>query len=182
MSSPCRPLRLAQAYLRETLVTKHAKQCQCPRRVLLLSVVTLAMLPFVAKALCPCGLFRKPIDTSGWGLREFVDHLNTHELPLHVVPSRADGKWTDNLYLTTDPKATWSSIQLKNQTAARIDHWWGVVWLHRIGPSTDPESQLQQWDGRGRRIDGFLLFGDPTLLDRIEKTFPRRRGQSSSGR
>jgi hypothetical protein len=57
------------------------------------------------------------------GLAELVEHLQDRGLPLRVVPSREDGWWGDNVYLTEDPQATWETFQLKNQTAQRIGQW-----------------------------------------------------------
>lgn len=141
-------------------------------RALAASLLALACIPLVAKALCRCP--DPPADTRPRGLRAFVDHLDAGGLRLRVVPSRADGRWADNVYLTTDTAATWDTFQLKSQTAQRLDQWWGAVWLHRIGPATDPESRLLAWEGRGRRLGGFLLFGDPVLIERIARLFPGR--------
>ncbi len=150
----------------------HLKQ-----RVLILSLVALFLIPLLAKALCccPCCLLAPPVNTRGWNLRQFVDHLNHHGLSLRVVASRADGQWTDNVYLTTDAEATWNNFQLLNQSPERLPKWYGTVWLHRIGSETDVEQQLYQWNGHGVRIDGFLLFGDPNLMEQIEKRFPGSR-------
>jgi hypothetical protein len=147
------------------------------QRALVLSLLAVVLIPLAAKALCRCprGRPSSPVDTRGWGLREFVAHLDAGGLPLRVVASRADGKWADNVYLTADPDADWHTFQLKNQSPERLSQWWGAVWLHRIGPATVPESRLAAWEGRGCRIDDFLLFGDPTLIERIVKLFPGQR-------
>ena len=142
---------------------------------LTLSLLALLSAPFVAKAICRCSCCSRPVDTSGWKLRDFVDHLDDRGLRLRVVPSRADGLWADNVYLTSNPDATWQDFQLKNQSPERLNQWWGAVWLHRIGPATDVEARLHAWQGSGSRIDDFLLFGDPKLIKRIEEQFPGKR-------
>lgn len=141
-----------------------------PLRVLILSLVTLFALTLVAaKALCRC---RHSLDARGWGLQQFVDHLAANEIRLHVVPSRADGRWSDNIYLTCDPEATWDSFQRKSMNPERIRQWRGAVWVHRIGPDTDVEGRLADWGRHGCLVGGFLVFGDTALLDRIRGTFP----------
>src|SRR5262245_35724899 len=163
---------IADRRTRESPMKPHVKQ-----RVLVLSLVALFLIPILAKALCRCPFSRPspPVDTRGWGLRQFVDYLTSNDLSFHVVPSREDGRWADNVYLTTDPYATWHDFQLRNQTPERLHQWAGSLWLHRIGPRTDVALQLQQWDGHGSRIDGFLLFGDRALVEQVEKLFPGSR-------
>lgn len=139
------------------------------KQVLLLSLFSLVALTFATKALCRCG----PRDKQGWGLREFVNHLHAEGVALRVVPSRADGQWADTIHLTEDPEATWESLQIKSLTAARSAQWRGAVWLHRIGPATDTEGLLQQWEGHGYRIGDFLVFGDARLIEQIGKAFHR---------
>jgi hypothetical protein len=141
-------------------------------RVVLIAFFALVSLTLVAtKALCRC---RHSLDTRGWGLSDFVDHLQDRGVRLHIVPSRADGRWADNIYLTTDPEATWESFQLKNLNVERIDQWRGAVLLHQIGPETDVEGLLEQWHGHGCRIAGFLMFGDVALIERIRWAIPAR--------
>jgi hypothetical protein len=140
-------------------------------RLLFVALVALAVLAITAKAFCPR---RERLDTRGWDLPELVEHLQDRGLPLRVVPSRENGQWGDNVYLTEDPAATWETFQLKNQTAQRIGQWRRSVWVHRIGPSTDVEWRLLQWEGCGCRVAGFLVFGDPGLIERIKEAFPSR--------
>jgi len=137
-------------------------------RLLFVALFALAVLALTARAFCPR---RERLDTRGWGLPELVDHLHDRGLPLRVVASREDGWWGDNVYLTEDPAATWETFQLKNQTAQRIGQWRRSVWVLRIGPSTDVEWRLLQWEGHGCRIAGFLVFGDPGLIERIKEAF-----------
>jgi hypothetical protein len=148
-------------------VKKHFK-----RRVFILAFFALVAVSLLTtKAFCRC---RKALDTRGWYLRNFVAHLHDQGVRLRVVASHADGRWSDTIYLTIDPDATWHTLQRKNMSVERLRQWQGTVWVHRIGPVTDVEGRLLDWQGHGCRIGGFLVFGDAVLIDRIRDAIPTK--------
>jgi hypothetical protein len=53
----------------------------------------------------------------------------------------------------------------------RVRQWYGAVWVHRIGPNTDVEGRLLEWQGHGCRVGNFLVFGDAELIGRIREAF-----------
>jgi hypothetical protein len=116
---------------------------------------------------------RKPVDTRGWKLTQFVDHLRVEGFTARVVSSRGDGGEADNLYLTEDAGATWSAFQLKNRNVEHAAQWRGSVWVGRIDAAEEVEWELAQWGEHGYRIDRFLVFGDARLVERIRRAFNR---------
>lgn len=149
------------------------------RRVFVFAFLALVAVSLLTtKAFCRC---RKSLDTRGWYLRDFVAHLHDQGVQVRVVASRADGQWTDNIYLTIDPEATWHSLQGKNLNVERIRQWQGTVWVHRIGPDTDVEGRLLEWQGHGCRVGSFLVFGDAVLIERIQNAIPSSESARASG-
>jgi hypothetical protein len=110
------------------------------------------------------------VDPRGWQLADFVNHLHQSGLRLKVVPSRRDGQWCDNLYLTQDPALTWQSFQLKPRTADSRAQWRGSVWVGHFSPG-DADWLLFDWPQHACRIGDFFLFGDDRLIARIQQTF-----------
>lgn len=138
---------------------------QTKLRVVLLSLFVLA----TGTVLASKALSHNRVDNpANWELPEFVDHLTLKGIHVRVVPSRADGLWVDNVYLTLDPSANWLSFQTKNQNPECIHQWRDGVWLRQIGPETEVDLWLHRWQGYGVRIHRFLVFGDPTLVQRIQ--------------
>jgi hypothetical protein len=129
----------------------------------------------VAATMAPRGLCRcqRGLDMRGWRLPQLVEQLKRSGLPLRVVPSRQDGKWDNTIYLTQDRGATWETFQAKNLTVDRASEWQGSVYVHHIGPWTDAETYLTNWQGNGFRAGDFLFFGDKVQLERISDALKR---------
>jgi hypothetical protein len=129
----------------------------------------------LAASLSVAGLwvFSSPgrVETRGWNLTDFVNHLHQRGLRLKAVPSRQDGQGCDNLYLTQDPDLTWQSFQLKPRTVDHLEQWRGSVWVWHFPPG-DTNWLLYDWQEHGCRIGDFLLFGDDQLIRRIQQAFP----------
>jgi hypothetical protein len=144
----------------EGFVMKSAK-----RRVVFFSLVAVAVAALLAsRGLCRC---HRAVDLSGWRLPRLVEHLQGSGLRLRVVPSRQDGKWDGTVYLTRHRDATFETFQRKNLTVERVSEWQGSVYVHQVGPQTDAETHLINWQGHGFRAGNFLLFGDAVLLEHI---------------
>jgi hypothetical protein len=113
----------------------------------------------------------KPLDTTGWQLADFLEHLQQREVKLQVAwgPRSSKGLYKHQLYLTEDPDATWSALQHKVVNVQCIGQWHGTVWVGYPQPWTDVEDLLYQWGECGCRIGNFLLFGDDRILRRIQE-------------
>ena len=107
-----------------------------------------------------------------WDLTEFVEHLHRHSLAVRVVPSRADGQWVDQIYLTENPNETWQSFQRKPRVEEAMDLWQGSVWVWRVRPQTETQFYLVQFGRCGCRIGNMVLVGDERLIQRIDQTVP----------
>jgi hypothetical protein len=102
----------------------------------------------------------EPIDTGDWGLADFVDRLHAVGLQVKVIPSRQDGEWVDNIYLSEEPDATWHCFQLKNRNVECIEQWQGAAWVKRVRLEADTRCLLSQWEssgcpGRATDLTGF---------------------------
>jgi hypothetical protein len=117
-----------------------------------------------------------PLDTRGWKMSDFLEHLKYRGLELHVVPAAEQGR-CDNVYLTEDPNATWASMQCKSMTLERIHQWHGVVSVEHTYPWIDRGHELAQWASYGCRIGDFILFGDAQILQRIREACSQQRGR-----
>src|SRR5262249_44571317 len=107
------------------------------------------------------------IDTRGWTLTEFVEHLDQHGVQLHVVPGTSRGNRCDDVFLTVDPGATWLTLQHKRRLVECIEEWEGSV---RVWYALqDSEEFVDEWGPYGCRIGRFFLFGDEQVLRRIQE-------------
>jgi hypothetical protein len=109
------------------------------------------------------------LDTQGWQMTDFLEHLQKRGVRLHVVPATEHGGLSDGIYLTEDPDATWASVQRRMKAVERIHEWRGTVWVGRAYSWFDVEAVLARWGEYGCRIGDFLLFGDERLLRRIQE-------------
>jgi hypothetical protein len=109
------------------------------------------------------------LDTRGWQMADFLEHLQKRGVQLHVVPATEHGGWSGGAYLTEDPDATWASLQCRIKAVERIHQWHGTVWVGRAYSWFDAEAALARWGEYGCRIGDFLLFGDERLLRRIQE-------------
>src|SRR5262249_50546344 len=71
----------------------------------------------------------RPLDTRGWQLTDFLEHLQRRGVRLHAVPGARDGGPCGYVYLTEDPDAGWSSMAGKMRVVERIHEWQGTVWV-----------------------------------------------------
>jgi len=118
----------------------------------------------------------KPLDTRGWKLTDFLEHLNGCGLQLRVAPGRQNDGPYDELYLTENPDATWDSLSRKPKTTKHIHLWHGSVCVWPVHPCSDVEWQLAEWGLHGCRIGDFLLFGDAQILQRIQEACRQQSG------
>jgi hypothetical protein len=126
----------------------------------------------LAVAVRPCARHR-PLDTSGWGLVEFIDHLHAAGLPLHVVATREDGRWGNSVYLSEDPQMTWRCVHGKTRNVERIGQWKGVVLVEHLPLEGYTEWYVTEWGSNGCQIDCFVVFGDANLVARLRQAFNR---------
>jgi hypothetical protein len=115
----------------------------------------------------PCTSGQRLIETHDWNLPEFVNHLNAHGLALYVVPTHKSGKWSNSIYLTTDPQGCWQSFQHKTRNIEKLDQWHGVVLVERMTNELGPQWDVSQWGKNGLQIDRFVFFGDAELIQQI---------------
>lgn len=118
----------------------------------------------------PCSSGSEQMDTRSWGLKELVNHLNSRGIRLHVISTYASGDWGNSLYLTEDPKATWSDFQGKHRRPESVCKWQGAVWIEHSDPHGGTEWDVEQWQEHGCQIGRFVLFGDAQLIERIHKS------------
>jgi hypothetical protein len=111
----------------------------------------------------------KRLDTQGWQMTDFLEHLKKRGVQLHVVPAAKHGALSKGVYLTEDPDATRASLECKPKAVERIHQWRGTVWVGRAYPWDDVGVVLAQWREYGCRIGDFMLFGDDQLLRRIQE-------------
>jgi hypothetical protein len=109
------------------------------------------------------------LDTRGWQMTDFLEHLQKRGVQLHVVPATKQGRLSEGVYLTEDPDATRASMQCRIKVVERIHEWHGAVWVGRAVPWLNMEAALARWGEYGCRIGDFLLFGDERLLRRIQE-------------
>jgi hypothetical protein len=112
----------------------------------------------------------KRLDTQGWQMTDFLEHLQKRGVQLHVVPASERGMLSEGVYLTEEPDATRASMESKPKVVERIHQWRGTVWVGRAYPWFDVEEVLAEWGEYGCRIGDFMLFGDELLLRRIQET------------
>ena len=115
----------------------------------------------------PCSSGQRLIEMRDWTLPQFVDHLNAHGLTLYVVPTHKSGTWSNSVFLTLDPQATWLSLQHNSRSVERIDEWQGVVLVEKMSSKPGPKWDVSQWGEHGLQIDRFVLFGDADLIRQI---------------
>jgi hypothetical protein len=109
------------------------------------------------------------LDTQGWQMSDFVEHLQKRGVQLHAVPATEQGLPSEGVYLTEDPAATRSSMERKMKAVECIHEWRGTVWVGRACPWFDGDELLAQWGEYGCRIGNFILFGDEQLLRSIQE-------------
>ena len=110
------------------------------------------------------------LDTRGWQMTDFLEHLQKRGVRLHVVPATEQGRLSEGVYLTEDPDATRACLERRMKVVERIHEWRGTVWVGRASSWFDAEAALARWGEYGSRIGDFLLFGDERLLRRIQET------------
>ena len=115
----------------------------------------------------PCSSGQRLIETSDWSLLQLVDHLQSKGLAIRVVPTHKSGNWSNSIYLTTDPEATWLSLQPKSRSLERIEQWHGLVLVERLTNKPGPRWDVDQWGEHGLQIDRFVFFGDSEMIKRI---------------
>jgi hypothetical protein len=111
----------------------------------------------------------KRLDTQGWQMTDFLEHLQKHGVQLHVVPAAEDGALSSGVYLTEEPDATRASMECKPKAVECIHQWRGTVWVGRAHLWFNAEDHITQWHEYGCRIGDFILFGDELLLRRIQE-------------
>jgi hypothetical protein len=135
-------------------------------------VLALWVAPVAVALLLTCSPKRQ-VDTRGWRLAEFIDHLNTQGIKLRVIPTRRDGRLVNDAYLTERPDETWLSFQRKVKSVQQIEQWRGSVWVVWNDPREGGIVHFASpsWGRHGCQIGDFLLFGDDRLIERIQRAF-----------
>jgi hypothetical protein len=158
----------ASVYLRDEvfpcmLGTHRQARCQATRILVSWGCLAFAVVLFSQ----PCTSGQRLIETRGWSLTQFVDHLQSRGLALHVVPTHKSGNWSNAIYLTVDPEACWQDLQMKSRSLERIEQWTGVVLIERLTNAPGPTWDVEQWGEHGLQVDRFVVFGDAELIRKI---------------
>ncbi len=117
------------------------------------------------------------LDTRGWKVTDFLEHLQRSGVQLHVVPADKHGVLSGGAYLTEDPDPTWAAMQRRMRVVEDIHHWHGTVWVGRANDCTDAELFLAQSGEFGCQIGDFLFFGDTRVLRRIQEACGELNGR-----
>ena len=150
--------------------------CRCFGTAGLLKVVFGAVLGCAASAAL---FFSEPasqpatyLDTAGWTIAEFVDHLKRNSLQFRVVPVAQDGPLCHGVFLTENDDWDWESLQGRLATVEFIHEWHGTVRVLLRDPLTfDVDDPAAQQGNYNCWIGCFLLVGDAGLLRRIQGAF-----------
>ena len=110
----------------------------------------------------------KRLDTQGWQMTDFLDHLQKRGVQLHVVPAAEDGALSSGVYLTEEPDATRASMECKPKAVECIHQWRGTVWVEHVLFEPHAEMALAEWGAYGGRVGNFILFGDDRILRLIQ--------------
>ena len=119
----------------------------------------------------PCSSGQRLIETQSWTLTPIRrSSAIAQELSLYVVPTHKSGNWSNSIYLTTDPNATWQDLQQLSRNVEKIEQWQGTVLIERITNKPGPQWDISQWGNHGSQIDRFVIFGDTDLIVRINQS------------
>jgi hypothetical protein len=119
----------------------------------------------------------KALPSEGWTLTDFLEHLDQHGVRLQAIwGARGRGGW-EHVYLTTDPDATYRTMQRKLLMVERIDEWHGTVWVGHVLRGSGSDDDLARWGENGCRVGPFILFGDDQLLRQIQDVCPSQGGR-----
>ena len=109
------------------------------------------------------------LDTRGWQMTDFLEHLQKRGVRLHVVPATEQGRLSEGVYLTEDPDATRACLERRMKVVERIHEWRGTVWVRRADTWFNADELIAEWGEYGCRIGDFILFGDKLLLRSIQE-------------
>jgi hypothetical protein len=113
----------------------------------------------------------QPVDINAWDVPQFINHLQAGGLDLKVVSTRRDGHIGNSVYLSSDPQATWLDFQRKGRALSYADDWQGAVWIESLDLLGSIEWPVEEWGVHGCQIGRFVVFGDPSLVERIARRF-----------
>ncbi len=131
-------------------------------------VASLFVVSFAAVPLT-CRLLRPPAAVPRT-LTELTKVLSQAAPELYVLPQ--PNGLEDGVWICTRPYFREQLAKLLRVSEAKYAHrWQGIVYCEKMAEWNDTaEDQLQYWDKYGMRIGLLVLFGDPILLQRIQKT------------
>jgi hypothetical protein len=114
----------------------------------------------------------KVVDTRGWELDQFLEHLSSRGINHHVrvMPGAAP---ISQVILSEDPTLSWESIQRKVVAVESIHLWHGTVSIWLTHPDIEMQDQVAMWGRNGCQIGDFVLFGDERILLQIQEAFGR---------
>lgn len=111
-----------------------------------------------------------PMDTELRTLTELAELLSQEAPDLRVVPMAKYGSLESGMYLCNDSRS-WEQLASVTRSDKDAHKWQGAVFCEREGGdiSSIPERDIETWGEHALHLKPFLLFGDPELLQRIEK-------------
>jgi hypothetical protein len=116
-------------------------------------------------------------------LTELAEVLTQDAPEWRVVPSAKDGSLERGIYLCTDSRS-WKQLSSVTRTCEHANKWQGVVYCEYQGGeiSSIPEKDIEMWGEHTKHIEPFLFFGDPELLQRIDKIIANHALGEQQGR
>jgi hypothetical protein len=103
-------------------------------------------------------------------ITELTELLRRSGSPLHVV-AMTDRSLEDGVYLCLRPQRR-QQLQWLRRAPEYGGHWQGVVYCERHGSLGD--LTVDRWGEYGMEIGPFVFFGDPVLLQGIQKAVQDR--------
>jgi hypothetical protein len=116
-------------------------------------------------------------------LTELAEVLSQNAPDLRVVPSAKYGSVERGMYLCKDSRS-WEQLASVTRTCEHADKWQGVIYCEYQGGeiSSIPEGAIEMWGEYTKHIEPFLFFGDPELLQRIDKIIANHAVRAQQGR
>jgi hypothetical protein len=104
----------------------------------------------------------------GWRVPDLIRHLEARGLGLRAHSTSKAGVIIHNVFLTTGPRS-WATLSRLGMYPEAIADWDGVAYCEYITWPQERELEVGPWGACGLRVDPFLFFGDPRLLEQIRR-------------
>jgi hypothetical protein len=99
---------------------------------------------------------------------EVTARLQERGVPYILVPSALKSSEVGSNFFLCERDRSWEEVSRLWRAAEHGSSWAGVVLLERCPNQETAECSLAAWGPYGSMIGGVMLFGDPTMIRRIE--------------